>query len=294
MTTIDGNGARTTGASGGRKAPVALTALLLGGVAFVSAAPASAQPAVIRPAFQSGELLEFQVESSRFGRIGTARMSVEGPVELRGRAILVLSMDVTGRVFLIGFRDRTRSWFDPAAEATLRFEKEERHPLGRRTEFVEVFLEEGRWEEEGGTGGRLGASAPLDELSFIYFLRTLDLEGGTPLRLDRHFDEDRNPVRVRVVGTEVLTVPAGTFDALVVEMRVRDEERYGSGGNLIRIHFTRDSRRIPLRIESTAPRLGTVVIRLERISGAVPAFRSASSAPDAAAGAPQTREVDGS
>lgn len=217
-------------------------------------------------AFSAGERLEFEVHSSRFGRMGSGLMRVEGPVDVRGHSALLLSMDVEGRVFLFGFEDHTRSWFDPVSGSSLRFHKKERHPLARRSESVELLPSEGRWEDDEGNGGELASAAPLDELSVIYFLRTLEPDAGAVLEMDRHFDEERNPIRVRWMGRETITVPAGTFDATVVELEVRDPRRYDDEVNTIRIHFTQDERRLPLRIESEAPRVGTLVMTLGRWS----------------------------
>jgi hypothetical protein len=67
-----------------------------------------------------------------------------------------------------------------------------------------------------------------------------------------------------VVGREQLTVKAGTFETVLVEMRVRDPARY-KGEGVIRIHFSDDDRRLPLRIESTLPVAGTALLTLERL-----------------------------
>lgn len=217
--------------------------------------------------FEAGEHLEFRVTSSRFGEMGTSRMSVEGPRRVDGRDVLVLSMETRGRVLLVRYRDAARSWLDPERMASVRYEKEERHPLASREETVEIDLGEGRWTGEGGQGGALATEAPLDELSFLYFLRTIPLRAGVEQTFARHFDAERNPVRVRVVGRGLLTVPAGTFRAVEVEMRVRDPRRFEDGGEAtIRLHLTDDDRRLPLRIESTAPWVGTVVMTLRSAS----------------------------
>jgi hypothetical protein len=69
---------------------------------------------------------------------------------------------------------------------------------------------------------------------------------------------------VKVLGRESVTVGAGTFDALLVEMRVRDPAHY-RGEGVIRIHLTDDARRLPLRIESTIPVAGTALLTLEAL-----------------------------
>lgn len=244
--------------------------LLVSGIAIASA-PGSGQNLDERKStalpFGAGEEIEFRVTSSRFGDMGTADMAVSGPTHVRGHDVLVLSMETRGRIFLVKYEDAARSWLDPELMASVRYEKEEGHALASRDESVEILLDEGRWINEDGEGGALETERPLDELSLIYFLRTLELAPGAVHTFHRHFDDARNPVRVRVLGRETITVPAGTFTAIPVEMRVRDERRYGEEGEkMIRLHFTDDARKVPLRIESSAPLVGTVTMTLRSAS----------------------------
>src|SRR5262249_7226695 len=119
-----------------------------------------------------------------------------------------------------------------------------------------------RWEEERGRTGESPTADPLDELSFIYYVRTLPLTSDTAERIVRHYDRARNPVEVRVVGRDTLRTGAGEFATIIVEMRVRDARRY-RGGGVIRLHLSDDSRRLPVRIESVMPILGAAVLTLE-------------------------------
>ncbi len=258
---------RSAGREGRKSCPFLLSALTGSALVLGAAAPSMAQSIDSHLPFRLGEVLEYQVESSRFGEIGTARMTVGGPVEVRGRSVLVLSMQTEGRVTFLRFEDTAHSWFDPGTMASLRFVKIERHPLARRNESVEMFPAIGRWEEAGGEGGPLGNAEPLDELSFIYFLRALDLDAGDVHSLNRHFDPKRNPVHVQVLGRDTLTVPAGVFPVVIVEMRVRDDRRFDRGeGGTIRLFLSDDARRVPVRIESSAPFVGAIVMDLRSAS----------------------------
>jgi hypothetical protein len=219
-------------------------------------APAAALP------FGAGERLEYRARVARVGEIGRAAMWVEGPFELRGAEALRLRFDVDTRVGPVRVRDRTESWLDPARMAALRYHKHERHPLARRDERVELYPEERRWERADGVHGASETDRPLDELSFLYFVRTLPLDDDAEVRLARHFDPERNPAVLRVVGRETLATPAGEFRTLVVEMRVRDERRY-RGEGVLRLHLSDDARRLPVRIESVVPVAGRAVLTLE-------------------------------
>jgi hypothetical protein len=231
------------------------------------AAPASAdaQAADSLP-FASGERLTFSARVEKVGTIGRGEMTVEGPVEVRGVTTYKLRFSIDTRVGPVNVVNRSESWLDvtrgPARVTALRFHKHERQPFSRHDERVEMYPDQRRWQGAAGTAGESPTDAPLDELSFLYFLRTLPLDADTAVRFDRHFEAGRNPTIVRVLGRETVTTPAGEFRTVRVEMRVRDARHY-KGEGVIRLNLTDDHCRLPVRIESRMPVVGTVVLTLE-------------------------------
>jgi len=127
-----------------------------------------------------------------------------------------------------------------------------------------VFPETRRWMAADGTSGTTPSSAPLDELSFIYFIRTLPLTADTTFEVSRHFDADRNPVGLRVLGRKTVSTRAGVFQTVVVEMRVKDPRNY-YGEGVIRVHLTDDDCRLPVLIESRVPEVGKTVLTLQSV-----------------------------
>lgn len=214
------------------------------------------------PPFAVGERLTYVVRVSRVGTVGRGSMVVEGPEDVRGVSTLILRFDFSTRVGPVRAVNHTESWLDPARMTSLRFHKHERHPFSSHEEQVELYPEQRRWEGADGQRGESPTDAPLDELSFLYFIRTLPLSTDTLQRLDRHFDAARNPTTLRVVGRETITTAAGEFRTIVVEMRVKDARRY-RGEGVIRIHYSDDAYRLPVRIESAAPIVGKATLTLE-------------------------------
>jgi hypothetical protein len=212
--------------------------------------------------FAVGERLTYRAHAARLGVTGRGTMWIEGPVTVRGRSAYLLRFDFRAGLGPVKAVDRTESWFDPLAMASLRFHKHERHPLSTHTERVELFPERRRWEAEDGRAGESPTDAPLDELSFIYFIRTLPLTPDSSYHLGRHFEADRNPASVRVVGRGSVATPAGEFRTILLELRVKDPRRY-RGEGVIRINLSDDERRLPVRIESTMPIIGHAVLTLE-------------------------------
>jgi Protein of unknown function (DUF3108) len=211
--------------------------------------------------FAVGEALNYQVRIARLGDVGTGRMWIEGPVVEQGVPVWRLRSEINAGKGPIRATDRTSSWLDPRRMAILRFKKEEHHVLSKSEEDVTIDRAALRWHDADGTDGALGSELPLDELSFLYFLRTIPIDRDTVLRFDRHFDPARNPTMVRVKGEETLTTPAGIFRTRVIEMEVRDPKRY-KGTGTIRIHLYAEECRIPVRIESRMPVLGVTTLTL--------------------------------
>lgn len=225
---------------------------LLGAAALPMAA--GAQSAQLP--FSPGEQCVYR-GSNALGRIGTGTMAVEGGAA----GSYLLRFDFRGRVGIFRVVDQTRSWFDPRGMASSRYTKHERSPISSRDEDVQMDRGSGRWRSAAANGA-MATDSPLDELSFIYYIRSLRLAEGDRYDLNRHYDARRNPVTVRVIGRGPITVPAGRFQTIEVEMRVRDPQRY-QGDGVIQFHFTDDARRIPVRIESAIPRAGRMVLSLE-------------------------------
>jgi len=212
--------------------------------------------------FTPGEELRYSGDFGVFGRVGRGQLSVS-PLEcLRDRPVHRLDFSFEGRVMLMSIRDRTQSWVLPGSLTSLRYHKEERHPLGTRVERVDIHPEDRRWVGEGGARGTFATPTPMDELSFLFLARSLDLDLGETMEFDLHFDPARSPVRIRDRGRERIQVPAGTFDTRVVEMEVRDESRFGETGRVV-LNLTDDAARIPVRIASAMPVVGSLVLVLE-------------------------------
>ena len=249
---------RKTGVLGAR---VALALLCATGATEAQGMAASASDDDQLPFF-SGERLTYRVRVSRFGGSGKAELTVEGPVDLRGTSTYVLRSNVQTRVGPVKAVNRSESWLDVVRMATLRFTKRERSVVSNAAESVELFPERRAWQTADGRVGESGTDAPLDELSFIYFLRTTLLRPDSTYRYDRHFDPARNPTVVRVLGREQVKTPAGAFSTLLIEMRVRDPARY-RGDGVIRINMTDDHCRLPVRIVSDVPLAGEATLTLE-------------------------------
>lgn len=232
--------------------------------------------------FPVGEALEYSVHVTVGGTVGSGQMRVEGPIAERDVMTYRLVFDMQAGRGPVRATDRTVSWLDPASFSIVRFEKTERHPLSRSREDVRIDRARSLWVDmeehehpETSDWKRLGSSQPLDELSFIYFLRTLPLHRDTTFEVSRHFDPLRNPTVIRIMGEELVETPVGIFRTRVIEMDVRDPKRYRGVGT-VRFNIDTADCHVPVRIVSRMPVLGVTTLLLTgwasppRYPGAMP------------------------
>jgi hypothetical protein len=229
-------------------------------ITAVSAATPAGGPGRIsaenaRPLVRPGEELEYTVQSAHFGKMGKAAMRVEKGI-IDGVAAYQLSFDFTARVALFKISDRTRSWVRADSLCTLRYSKHEHSPISSRNEDVVVDHSLEQWAD-GKTRAPLASEHPLDELSMIYLLRSLDLQPNEQLELHRHFDARRNPIRVEALARQTVS----GRNVVVYDMKVPDT-RQKNGFSTIRFFISDDAERVPVRIETSMPVAGRIVMTL--------------------------------
>lgn len=234
-----------------------LVAVLAGGATLV-APPARAQGCL---PFAAGETLKYALRIGFGIRVGSGELTVAEGDSVRGLAALLLRFGVQGGAGPIKVSQQSTSWVDPRTLATYRFVKHERSPLNNGDDSVEVFPQEKRWAAAKGAIGYTPSELPLDELSFLFFIRTLPLGPDSSWTFARHYDPARSPTLVRVLGRETLKVDAGPFEAWKVELKVRDPAHFRGMGRMI-VHVTDDAQRTPIRIETDMREAGSTVLQL--------------------------------
>ena len=112
---------------------------------------------------------------------------------------------------------------------------------------------------------------PLDEGSFVYFVRTLPLRVGLDTSFNDYFKADRNPVRLRVLRRDTIEVPAGKFAALVVQPIFKTKGIFSEGGEA-QVWLSDDENRIILPHERThaGPKEGRLRLLGRRHDATVP------------------------
>jgi hypothetical protein len=209
--------------------------------------PSASRPEALEALpFAAGERLEYRARVARFGEIGRAVLWVEGPVELRGQQALRLRFDIDTRVGLVRVVDRHESWLDPERMTALRYHKHERHPLARRDERVELFPGARRWERADGVHGASETDVPLDELSFLYFVRTLPLDADTACAWRGTSTPSATRPRCASWGARRSRRRRASSARWSSRCACATSAATGAGGEgVLRLHLSDDARRLP-------------------------------------------------
>lgn len=210
-----------------------------------------------------GDTLVYEVRVGP-ARAGEAQLRVEGIDTVDGFPAYHFTLSMRAGWMLLSIAYEYASWYDVRDLVSRRFVREIDEPFYESTRRFAIHPEEERWErtdaEQSGTAPRL----PIDELAFFFFARTLDLQVGAEHVLNRYFKDEDNPVRIRVLRQERATVPAGTFDVVVVQPVV------GSGGLLgpeqeAEIYFTDDADRHLVYFRANVPLVGSMSLNLREL-----------------------------
>ena len=262
------------GQAGPGRVSVPLVITLLALACLAPHGPASAQQPVrgeslAAPApvpFGPGEEVRYKLKIGIFS-IGEAIMRIPRIDTIRGVPAYAIEWTIDGGFPGFRIRDRFFSWMDTRTLASLRFKKETHNGTQRRE--LEFFPEERRWQRiDIDSAGVLPTPLPLDDVSFVYFARTLELEPGTTYRFDRFYEEEGNPIILDVLRKDRREVGAGEFETIVIRPVIETTRLFAEDGNG-EIHVSDDHRRLIVYMKADLP-LVNLTFHLEEIQEGVP------------------------
>ncbi|HEU4473348.1 MAG TPA: DUF3108 domain-containing protein [Gemmatimonadales bacterium] len=203
--------------------------------------------------FAVGETLQYEASLGYFP-VGTASATVARTTRERGTDALVFT--AVGEGGPPGFRARYEmtSWVQSARLASLRFHRRLTQGSKVEEERYQIVPDSGRYRQEGVARDWVTPRDPLDELAYLYYLRTIPLEVGKSFTMSRYFKTGYNPVHVRVTGREPVALFDGrTVPCFTVELTSR--------GATMGVSLTDDARRLPVALSLPLP-YGTVTLAL--------------------------------
>jgi hypothetical protein len=220
--------------------------------------------------FGPGERLVYEVKVGVFS-VGEGSMSLLGLDTVRGHTTYVGNLAIQGSLGPAKVNDDFRSWFDVGSLQSWRF-IQDIHDLGYKSyRHYEMYPAERRWDrEDNDEFGTLGSTLPLDDVAFIYYIRSLPLRVGRTYTLNRYFKGEGNPVAVTVLRRDERETEAGTFKTIVVKPTIKTDGLFGEGGDA-ELHFTDDERRILVYLKSNIPKFpGSLTLHLKEIREGLP------------------------
>lgn len=209
--------------------------------------PAPIASAAMPVPFAVGERLDYDV---KFGpmHVGSGSMEVLGNENVRNRPTWHIMFRVKGGTFFYKVDDRFESWIETTTLSSLRHKQDINEGRRDRERTFEIYPDRPSYIEDDKPE-KPSVDQPLDDGSFLYFIRTVPLEVGKTYEFDRYFRPDRNPVRITVLRKEKVKVPAGTFDAIVIRPSIKSKGIFSENGQA-EVWLSDDDRHIMLQMKS--------------------------------------------
>lgn len=236
--------------------PVSLSAQQTSSTAPAAVAASGASGEFSRAPYQAGEKLTYNVSFSNFSSAGHVELFNAGRgrffnregVELRAR---VQSVGVV-RAALYAIDNEYTSYIDPLNGLPFRTRIQNLDGVGTA--------------QAAGLAGQPAPAveatpATYDFLSALYRLRALPLAAGATYRVSAQGDGMQYEVEVRVVGRETVKTAAGSFNAVVTQLRTRGNPIWNDYRP--QIYFSDDERHLPVLLTA---KLKTGELRAELAS----------------------------
>ena len=222
-------------------------------------------PAPVAPyPFAVGETLSYDAKLGYFP-IGSATASV-GRAREQGADAFVFAFAGAGGPPGVRVQYELTSWTRSTRFASLRFHRKLVQGNSVEEQRYQIVPDSSRYRLEGGGQDWVAPRDALDELAFMYYLRTAPLESGRSYTISRYFRTGYNPISVRVVGRESVTLfDNSSVPCFVLEVTTR--------GTTMRMRLTDDARRLPVQLELPMS-FGTVSLELSGVSTAPGSSRS--------------------
>ncbi len=211
--------------------------------------------------FGVGERFTYSVGWQNILNAGTVTMEVKDIIDYQGHDVYqVIVIAKSNKFFSVFYRvrDKLESLIDVDGLFSRRYwtkQDEGNEKRERKYEF----------DQENNTVLYKGKEYYIrygiqDEISAVFYVRTRDLEVGTPVYVDIFARRQNWQVKCDVPGSETIEVPAGKFETIIVEPELRFDGVMKQGK--VRVWFTNDERRIPVKVKSKIT-IGSIIIKLE-------------------------------
>jgi uncharacterized protein DUF3108 len=217
--------------------------------------------------FRVGERFEYGAKLGLIS-VGKASIQVAAIDTIRGEPVFHFQYNMDASAFLGVFKlnSTLESWTSIDRFTSLRYRQDNKQNGRQFVRQFEIFPDSSRYRqvEPDPLASQPSVAEPLDDASFLFFIRSTPLELGQTYRFNRYFRADRNPIVIKVLKRERMELPDGTkVDCLVLNPVVGERGLFAKR-NDARLWLTDDVRRIPVQIRSNFE-WGQITLRLQRM-----------------------------
>jgi hypothetical protein len=210
----------------------------------------------------AGERASYELRLAGRG-VGTGSLEVLGVEQVAGHNTLRTRLQVSGGVLFARVDDRFESWIDPDGLFSRRFVQDQKELTSKRYRDYHLAPEQKTYRQvDSGEDGTLPTSEPLDDVSFLFYARTLPLRVGDVDTIPRYFKAGHDVI-LRVLRKERITVPAGTFETIVVQPTITNAGGLFGQGGQAEVYFSDDATRTLVMLKSKVPVVGSLSLHLK-------------------------------
>ena len=208
----------------------------------------------------AGELARYELRLA--GReVGKGSLEVLGEEQVAGHPTLHTALRIDGGVLFARVDDRFDSWIDPEQLFSRRFIQDQKELTSKRYRAYELAPESRTFRDKDGKVEAMGSELPLDDVSFLFYARTLPLKVGDVDTIPRYFKPGHDVI-LRVLRRERITVPAGDFETIVVQPTITNAGGLFGQGGQAEVYISDDASRTVVMIKSKVPVVGSLSLHL--------------------------------
>jgi hypothetical protein len=220
-----------------------------------------AEPRTSTGRIAAGERATYELRLA--GReVGAGSLEVLGEERVGGFNTLHTTLQVSGGVLFAKVDYRFDSWIDPEKLFSRRFVQDQKELTNKRYREYDFAPEQKTYRQvDNGEDGVLASSEPLDDVSFLFYARTLPLRVGDVDTIPRYFKPGHDVI-LRVLRKERIRVPAGAFETIVVQPTITDAGGLFGQGGQAEVYFSDDDARTLVMLKSRVPLVGSLSLHL--------------------------------